>query len=112
MQQAVKGRIAARAAVGVLAMMLCAGCSFSVGSSPETVSKEEVAEKASKALAKQVGREPDDVTCDEALKAEVSETVRCTLTADGQAYGLTVTAKSVTDGRVDMDFKVDDSPKS
>ncbi|MDI3405080.1 DUF4333 domain-containing protein [Streptomyces cavernicola] len=95
--------------MGALAVLLTSGCS--IGSTGE-VSKEEVAKKASEALGKQVGREPDDVTCDKGLKAEAGETVRCELTADGQTYGLTVTAKSVEGGKVDMDFKVDDTPKS
>ncbi|MDI3387766.1 DUF4333 domain-containing protein [Streptomyces sp. B-S-A8] len=106
-RRAVGIRMAAGTATGVLAVLLTAGCS--VGG-PAAVSKDEVAEKASQALGKQVGREPDSVTCDEDLKAEVDATVRCELTADGQTYGLTVTAKSVDGTQVDMGFKVDDTP--
>ncbi|MEK8143453.1 DUF4333 domain-containing protein [Streptomyces sp. M10(2022)] len=74
------------------------------------MSKEEVAEQASAALGKKVGREPDDVTCEDDLKAEVGETVRCELTVDGEKQGVTATATSVDDDNVEMDFKVDDAP--
>lgn len=101
--------MAARAAAGALAVLFATGCSASVGGS-KAVSKDEVAEQASSALGKKVGREPDDVTCEDDLKAEVGETVRCELTADGKQYGVTVTATSVVKGNVKMDFKVDDTP--
>ncbi|CAM5460747.1 DUF4333 domain-containing protein [Streptomyces fimicarius] len=99
----------ARAAVGVLAAFLVAGCSVSVGS-PKAVSKEEVAKQASAALSKKIGREIDDVTCEDDLKAEAGETTRCELTVGGQKLGMTATATSVDDDKVKMDFKVDDAP--
>lgn len=105
MQQSTGSRIVVRAAGALLAVALAAGCSASVGS--KEVKKDEVAKQASAALGKQVGREPDDVTCEDDLKAEVGETVRCELTADGKKYGVTVTAKSVDGDKVNMDFKVD-----
>lgn len=108
MRKSGRSRIAIRAAAGALAVLCAAGCSVSAGS--KAVSKEEVAKQAKAGLSKEVGREPDAVTCEHDLKAEVGETVRCTLTADGKKQGMTVTAKSVDGDNVKMDFKVDDAP--
>lgn len=36
--------------------------------------------------------------------------VRCQLAIDGKQYGVTVTATSVVNGNVKMNFKVDDTP--
>ncbi|MGW6205721.1 DUF4333 domain-containing protein [Streptomyces sp. NPDC055089] len=107
MQQPTGSRIALRAAGAVLAVAFAAGCSASVGS--KEVKKDEVAKQASAALGKQVGREPDDVTCEDDLKAEVGATIRCTLTDGGTKQGMTVTAKSVDGDKVNMDFKVDEA---
>lgn len=107
MQTSTGSRIVVRAAGALLAVAFAAGCSASVGS--KEVKKDEVAKQASAALGKQVGREPDDVTCEDDLKAEVGATIRCELTADGKKYGMTVTAKSVDGDKVNMDFKVDEA---
>lgn len=107
MQQATKRRIVVRAAGALLAVAFAAGCSVSVGS--KEVKKDEVEKQASAALGKQVGKAPDDVTCEDDLKAEVGATLRCELTADGKKYGMTVTAKSVDGDKVNMDFKVDEA---
>ncbi|MEV0743964.1 DUF4333 domain-containing protein [Streptomyces sp. NPDC050273] len=107
MQQSTGSRIAVRAAGALLAVAFAAGCSASVGS--KEVSKDEVAKQASAALGKQVGREPDDVTCEDDLKAEVGATIRCELTDGGEKQGMTVTAKSVDGDKVKMDFKVDEA---
>ncbi|RSN63890.1 DUF4333 domain-containing protein [Actinomadura sp. WAC 06369] len=101
--------MAHRAAAGMLAALFAAGCSFSVGGS-EAVSKDEVAKQAATALGEQVGREPDDVTCKDDLKAEVGATVRCELTVDGRKLGMTATATAVDGDNVKMGFKVDDAP--
>ncbi|HEY9327225.1 MAG TPA: DUF4333 domain-containing protein [Streptomyces sp.] len=107
MQTSTGSRIVVRAAGALLAVAFAAGCSVSVGS--KEVKKDEVAKQASAALGKQVGREPDDVTCEDDLKAEVGATIRCELTAEGKKYGMTVTAKSVDGDKVNMDFKVDEA---
>ncbi|MCX4831382.1 DUF4333 domain-containing protein [Streptomyces sp. NBC_01016] len=108
MQQSAKRRIAVRAVGALLTVAFAASCSASVGS--KNVSKDEVAKQASTALGKQIGREPDDITCEDSLKAEVGATVRCKLTDGGEKLGMTVTAKSVDGDKVNMDFKVDDAP--
>ncbi|WP_326660949.1 DUF4333 domain-containing protein [Streptomyces sp. NBC_00385] len=107
MQQSTGSRIAVRAAGALLAVAFAAGCSASVGS--KEVKKDEVAKQASAALGKQVGREPDDITCEDDLKAEVGATIRCELTDGGKKQGMTVTAKSVDGDKVNMDFKVDEA---
>lgn len=109
MAQATRTRMAHRAAAGLLAALFVAGCSVSVGGD-KRVSRDEVAEKASGALAAKVGKQPDDVLCKDDLKAEVGATVRCELTVDGRKLGMTVTATAVDGDNVKMDFKVDDAP--
>lgn len=106
MQQSVRGRMVAGAVAGTVAMMFAAGCSFSVGGE-KVVKKAEVAKQASAGLGKEVGREPEDVTCEDDLKAKVGESVRCTLTDGGKKLGMTVTVKSVDGKDVKMDYKVD-----
>ncbi|MFF1919450.1 DUF4333 domain-containing protein [Streptomyces sp. NPDC058221] len=91
-----------------MTVLFAVGCSASVGS--KVVKKDEVEKQASAALSKKVGRDPDSVSCKDDLKAEVGETVRCTLTAGGTKLGMTATAKSVDGDNVKMDFKVDDAP--
>lgn len=101
-------RTAVGVVAGTLTVLFAAGCSVSVGS--KEVKKDEVASQASDALAKQTGKKPDDVSCQDDLKAKVGATVRCELTSGGTKYGMTVTAKSVDDDKVQMAFKVDDAP--
>lgn len=112
MRHAVSSRILTGVAASALTVLLSAGCSVSFGSSSDSMSKEDVAEKASEALAKEVGREPDDVTCEDDLKAEVGATVRCELTDGGTKVGVTVTAESVDGDTIRMDVKADDAPKT
>ncbi|MEU1466733.1 DUF4333 domain-containing protein [Streptomyces sp. NPDC005761] len=107
MQLSTGSRIVVRAAGALLTVAVAAGCSASVGT--KKVKKDEVAKQASAALGKQVGREPDDITCEDDLKAEVGATIRCELTDGGEKQGMTVTAKSVDGDKVDMDFKVDEA---
>ncbi|GFH65415.1 hypothetical protein Sgou_45610 [Streptomyces gougerotii] len=102
-------RGAARIAAGAVAVLLATGCSASV-SATGSVSKEEVAKRASAALGEKVGRVPDSVTCEDDLKAEKGATVRCELAVDGEKQGLTATTASVGGGKAEIDFKVDDGP--
>ncbi|WP_330239271.1 DUF4333 domain-containing protein [Streptomyces sp. NBC_00525] len=101
-----RGRGLAAVSAGTLALFLVSGCSFSFGGD-KVVKKDEVAEQASAGLEKQVGRAPEDVTCEDDLKAEVGASVRCTLTDGGKKLGMTVTVRSVDGDDVKMDYKVD-----
>ncbi|WP_328904368.1 DUF4333 domain-containing protein [Streptomyces sp. NBC_00441] len=96
----------AGAAAGTLALFLVSGCSFSFGGD-KVVKRDEVAKQATAGLKKEVGRAPEDVTCEDDLKAKVGESVRCTLTDGGKKLGMTVTVRSVDGDDVNMDYKVD-----
>ncbi|WP_405901593.1 DUF4333 domain-containing protein [Streptomyces sp. NBC_00727] len=96
----------AGAAAGTLALFFVSGCSFSFGGD-KVVKKDEVAKQASAGLKKEVGRAPEDVNCEDDLKAKVGESVRCTLTDGGKKLGMTVTVRSVDGDDVKMDYKVD-----
>ncbi|MEJ8639766.1 DUF4333 domain-containing protein [Streptomyces sp. MS2.AVA.5] len=100
-------RIAAVTAIGSLALV---ACSFTAGSSTDTVGTKELEKQVDDALTKQVGQSPKTVDCPKGLKAEEGAQTRCTLTADdGARFGLTVTTKRVnSDNKVDFDIKVDD----
>ncbi|MBT2392401.1 DUF4333 domain-containing protein [Streptomyces sp. ISL-1] len=102
-------RIAAATAIGSLALV---ACSFSAGSSTDSVGTKELEKQVDDALTKQVGQSPKKVECPKELKAEKGAHTRCTLTADdGTRFGLTVTTKRVkSDNKVDFDIKVDDKP--
>ncbi|MFS8201676.1 DUF4333 domain-containing protein [Streptomyces sp. CWNU-52B] len=108
MQKSARSRTTARVTAGALAVLFAAGCSASLGS--KEVSRGEVEKQASAALSKQISGKIDDLTCEDDLKAEVGETVRCELTVDGAKQGMTVTAKSVDGDKVKMGYKVDDAP--
>ncbi|THA70836.1 DUF4333 domain-containing protein [Streptomyces sp. A0958] len=75
-----------------------------------SVDKAEVARKGKAALAAQVGKEPDAFSCPVNLPARMGATIRCRLTDGSEQYGVTVIAKSVVGGKVDMGFKVDETP--
>ncbi|MGC5535619.1 DUF4333 domain-containing protein [Streptomyces sp. SR-10] len=80
------------------------------GGGTQTVDKAEVARQGKAALTAQTGRAPDAFSCPQDLPARVNAVVRCQLAADGEQYGVTVTAASVTNGIVKMNFKVDSTP--
>ncbi|WP_026123575.1 DUF4333 domain-containing protein [Nocardiopsis chromatogenes] len=124
-------RAAAASGLGVLAVLLAAGCSFSAsvgdmepvgspdagqeggqesGGEAAAVSADEVARQASDVLAETTGQTPDSLTCPEDLPAEVGASIRCELTADGQTLGVTVTATAVEGTNVDFDVVVDETP--
>lgn len=99
------GRRLTGAVLGLGLAGLVAGC----GSG--SVSADDVAEQAKTSLEEQVGQPAESVECEDDLKAEVDESVRCELTAQGQTYGLTATVSSVDGDNVQMEFQVDDQPQ-
>jgi hypothetical protein len=103
-------RLSSLLAVAALAVALV-GCSESVSVGGDSVSKEDVAKKGQEEFDKigqQRGAVPPKITCPDDLDAKVGATVRCTGTFDnGSSLGITVTAKSVQDGDVDMTFQAD-----
>lgn len=76
-----------------------------------SVSTTDLETEISDQLEAQVGRAPDSVDCPDSLPAEVGAEIRCTLTADGETYGLTVTATNVDGSDVLFDIVVDDAPE-
>ena len=99
-----------RAALILVLPVLGAGL---VGCGTTTVAAATVAQAAEDALQQQVGTRPD-VSCPHDLVAKVGATTRCTLTAEGLdgTYGVTVTVRSVENGKAHFDVKVDDQPQS
>lgn len=84
---------------------------FSLGAcGAAAVEGAELAESVKTELGKEVGTEPDEVTCPDDLPAEVGAETRCTLTHEGVSYGVTVTATAVQDEDVDFDILVDEEP--
>jgi hypothetical protein len=93
-----------------LALVACEG-SVSVGG--DSISKSEVEDTASAALAKQVGQTPASFICPSDLDAEVGASETCTLTDDtGAEYDATVTVTSVSEDGSDAkyDVQVADQP--
>lgn len=86
--------------MGGALLLLLTACS---GGVPE----EDVEQQVSDALAESVGQTPDDVDCPDDLPAEVGAEMRCTLTADGESIGLTVTVTEVEGTNVNFDIQVD-----
>lgn len=96
--------IAGVAAAGVL----LTGCS---GGSQPTVSKTELQSMAKDRLEAAAKKKAKSVTCDDGIVGKVGNTQHCVLTAgNGTKYGVTATVKAVKDGKVNIDFKVDDKP--
>lgn len=76
-----------------------------------TVQRAALEKEISSELAAQVGRTPDSVTCPaQGLAGTVGRTQRCTLSADGQTYGVTLTVTAAQGADVKFDIKVDDQP--
>lgn len=101
------------AALCIAAALATGACSASVSVGDKQVDADKVAAQMSSQLAAAVGKAPDDVTCPEALDAEVGATVICTLTDDGTEYDVTGTVTSVDDDdTVNFDVKVADTPNN
>ena len=98
-----------RPALLALILLLAAGLA---GCDSTKVAAATVAKAAEDALQQQVGTRPD-VSCPHDLPAKVGATTRCTLTAEGLdgTYGITVTVRSVENGKAHFDVKVDDQPQ-
>lgn len=88
--------------IPLLAGVACSG--------EQVVTAEELGEQVSAALADQVGREPDEVSCPEDLEARVDAEARCELSDSGSTYGVTVRVTSIDDGRAEFDIQVDPEP--
>jgi hypothetical protein len=113
-------RLAATCAAAVLGLGALAGCGDDSdgdggdggdGESADPVLViEDLEERVSTSLTEQVGQAPEDVDCPDDLAAEADAETRCTLTADGQTYGVTVTVTSVDGADAQLDIQVDEQP--
>lgn len=78
----------------------------------DKVKKEDIAKKAQAEFDKiaQRGGQASfpKITCPEDLEAKAGETTRCEATGTDGTLGITVTVKSVKDGKVQLGFKGDD----
>ena len=76
----------------------------------DSVPAAEVAEQSAAVLEAQIGQAPENFTCSDDLPAQVGAELRCVLVDGGVTYGVTITATSVVDERVEWDILVDDQP--
>lgn len=101
-----------RLGVAAATLLVVSACSGSVSIGDTGIDSDALADEVSAQLAETVGFPPDEVDCPDGLDAEVGAETRCTLTSDGTAYGVTVTATAVEDGDVAFDIVVDEQPLS
>ena len=94
--------------MGAAALALAFGLSGCGGSA---VNSSDVEKQISSELEKQIGQAPDSVNCPNDLKAEKGAEERCTLTADGEDYGVSVKVTKVDGSDVSFDISVDDKPE-
>ena len=92
------------AVASLVALAALAGC----GDSTPTVRQAKLENAISKGLLKEVGQEPDDISCPGDLRGEVGETMRCTLTAADDELGVTVKVTKVKGTKVRYVFEVDE----
>ncbi|WP_181407644.1 DUF4333 domain-containing protein [Nocardioides sambongensis] len=77
-----------------------------------TIPGDHVAAEVTRSLTESVGEEPDAVECPSPLTARTGSTTRCTLSADGTDYGVTVEVTEFDEatGNYHLDIQVDDQP--
>ncbi len=74
-----------------------------------TVSKSEIEDKATSALAKAAGQTPKSISCPDDLDAKAGAQETCILTADdGTTFNMTATVKSVDGDNTELTFQVAD----
>lgn len=95
---------------GVFALVVTSGCSVDI--QKQKIDHDEVEQKASENIGKEVGSRPDSVTCPDDLPFEKDATVRCTLRTDGVSYGLTAKVTDTDGNDARLSFQVDDQPMS
>lgn len=78
------------------------------GRDEPALDRSEVEQEVRTRLGESVGREPEQVSCPDDLRAEVGRTIRCTLTDSGTTVGVTVTVRSFADDVATYDIEVDE----
>lgn len=99
-----------RVSAGIIAVLAAVG--LLAGCGTPKVDQDKVEKQVSSQLGKQIGHEPDDVSCPGDLTGKKGKTMRCTLKDKDTKYGVTVKVTSVKGKHVKFSIKVDDKPKS
>lgn len=79
---------------------------LSMGCSTEEVIGKADLEKAVSAQLTQNNHQHQKLVCDGDVKAQATETTRCTMTKDGAEYPVTVFVQSTEDGEASYDLRV------
>lgn len=100
----------ARGVLSGVLLLAATGCSGAGdgGRGEPALQRSEVEQEVRAQLGESVGREPEQVSCPDDLRAEVGRTIRCTLTDSGTTVGVTVTVLSFADDVATYDIQVDD----
>jgi predicted metalloprotease len=94
-------------AFSVMVLPLAVGC----GGGDDTVSTNEIEEKAKTALTKEAGQAPKSISCPNDLDAEQGAKETCTLTDNqGNTYDMTAEITSVDGDNVEFHFQVANQP--
>jgi hypothetical protein len=98
----VRTLLASGAAAGLMAS--AGACSCSIGSSPHSVSKGDVAGQITSKMTDAAGNKPDSVTCPGDLPAKVGAQLNCEMKVKGQTRNVNVTVTSVNGNDVKFDM--------
>ncbi|MCW0214651.1 MAG: DUF4333 domain-containing protein [Pseudonocardia sp.] len=98
------GRVIGSVVVAGGVLLGLSGCS-------SYVDKADVQQKITDFYRQTTSQAPDRTECPEDLPAEVGKSIRCTVTGDGETYGVTVTATKVEGSDVNFDMQVDQNPQ-
>lgn len=98
------------AAAALLSAAALAGCGPAVA---KTLPADAIEQGIVDALEKAGRPAPDEVRCDESVKAEMAESTRCVLTMRGKRYNVAVVVTTVKDdGTAEYDIEIDEKPLS
>jgi hypothetical protein len=98
----VRALLVSGAAAGLMAT--AGACSCSVGSSPNAVTKSDVAQQITSKLTDGAGNKPDSVTCPGDLPAKVGAQMNCEMKVKDQIFNVNVNVTSVNGSHVEFDM--------
>lgn len=95
---------------GVSALVcLAAACALPFGAGSPVVREDELERSVRQSLGEELGQEPG-VDCPGDLEGTAGTTMRCTFTAEGKTFDLTVTVTSIENDTVKYDIEVESAP--